>query len=172
MCSHALESSESFQSGAVWQLLLPWFLHEEQSCWAGGSGGAARPPDAGTAHLCVPGWAQPTPHLPGDGTSPGRSCSAKLGNCCSNPWNLFWLCPFRLKGKQKKMRLTKGVGKDSLVSLSRLVFSGAHSCPAPWWAPELRKQWELGDQGLAFGAWQGKHLFLEALNLLWHAQKC
>lgn len=169
LCSHTLESSESSQSGAVGQLLLPCCkgLHQEQSCWAGESDRAVRPPDAGTAPLCVPGWAQARPHLPGDGTCyPGRSCWGELGNCCSNSWNLFWLCPFRLKGKQKKARLTKGVGKDSSVFLSRLVFSGAHLCPAPWWAPELRKQRESGGQDwpLEFGRRKNS-------NFLWHALK-
>lgn len=73
-------------------------------------------------------------HRPGHGTAdPGRKCWAEPGSCCTNPWNLFWLCPFRLKGKQRRTRPTKGVGKGSLVSLSRLVFSAAHPCPAPWW---------------------------------------
>lgn len=156
MCSHPLESSESSGTARGYgtafadqdlprgAILLSW-----------GSGRAARPLYAGTAQLCVPGWAQARPHLAGDGACyPERSCWGKRGSCCSNPRNLFWLCPFRLKGKRKKMRGTKGVGKDSLVSSRRLVFSGAHLCPAPWWAPELRKQWELGGQGLAFGAWQ------------------
>lgn len=76
---------------------------------------------------------------------------------------------FQAEGKTEENETNKRRRKGLFGVFEQV---GVQWCPnVSRWAPELRKQWELRGQALAFGAWHGKNLSFEILNFLWRALK-
>lgn len=167
--------SKSSQSGAP--VLLINMITASRTCHVWNDPAELEESDyeccAGTAHLGSCYLTEARPYLPGNGSKYcGRNGLVKFHNFCTNPDILFWLSCFRLKGKQKKTRLTKDVAKVFLVSLRRLVLSSVSTCPVHCKAPELRRQWELEEWGLdSYACWERKNLSPENLNSLFWALK-